>query len=251
MSLFDHPRISERYFFPRDEFPTGFVDIPANGETLRCFHHVKEEGLPTVVFFHGNGEVVADYVPEWADLFASLGANVLFAEYRGYGGSSGTPKLAAMLDDVEFLAKATNTPPAKLIAFGRSIGSIYAIEMANRVGCAGLILESGIASVIERIILRARPDELGTTMAEMEAENSRLFDHPQKLRNFDGKLLVLHAVKDSLVSLSHAHSNFESAGTADKRLVEFPRGDHNSVFWDNRDTYVGELRKFIESLKSP
>lgn len=248
MALFDHPRISERYFFPRDEFPAGYVDVKANGETLRCYHHVKEEGLPTVIFFHGNGEVVDDYIPDWAELFASLGANAFFAEYRGYGGSTGTPKLAAMLDDVAFLASATKTPPDKLIAFGRSIGSIYAIELASRIGCAGLILESGIASVLERIVLRARPDELGTTMADLEAEDRRLFDHHQKLQKYKGKLLVMHALKDSLVSISHAHSNFESATALDKRLVEFPRGDHNSVFWDNRESYVKELGDFIRSL---
>ena len=41
----------------------------------------------TMVHFHGNGEAVADYIPDMAEVFADLGLNSLFVEYREYGGS--------------------------------------------------------------------------------------------------------------------------------------------------------------------
>ena len=43
----------------------------------------------TMIHFHGNGEAVADYVPFMADVFADMGLNSLFVEYREYGGSTG------------------------------------------------------------------------------------------------------------------------------------------------------------------
>ena len=47
----------------------------------------------TVIYFHGNGEVVADYLPSFPEWITRAGCNVLLAEYRGYGMSSGTPAL--------------------------------------------------------------------------------------------------------------------------------------------------------------
>ncbi len=257
MSLFDHPIVSDRYFFPRASYPKGFTDVEVSGAKLRCFANQVDADAPTVIFFHGNGEVVDDYVPDWVSLFESLGANVFFAEYRGYGGSTGIPQLATMLDDVDAIFAAAGAPAKRTIAFGRSIGSLYAIELARRSKCAGLILESGIHSVLERILLRASPAELGTTMAALEQEDARCFDHGAKLAEYSGDLLILHALHDSLVDIEHARANFEASKLPsksgigeqpEKHLVEFARGDHNSVFWDNKDAYIAELRTFLQKF---
>jgi pimeloyl-ACP methyl ester carboxylesterase len=153
-----------------------------------------------------------------------------------------------MLDDVDAIFEAAGAPAHKTIAFGRSIGSIYAIELARRTGCAGLILESGIHSVLERILLRAHPAELGTTMEALQDEAHRLFDHAAKLRAYQGELLVLHALYDSLVSIDHARANFEASEHPQKQCVEFARGDHNSVFWDNRSEYIASLKTFLQKF---
>jgi dipeptidyl aminopeptidase/acylaminoacyl peptidase len=89
MNLLDHHLISERYFFPRPDQAADACEVACDGAVLRCFERSPHPGAPTLVYFHGNGEVVADYVPEFADLLLALGVNVFLAEYRGYGGSSG------------------------------------------------------------------------------------------------------------------------------------------------------------------
>ena len=66
----------------------------------------------------GNGEVVADYVPEFADAFASIGFDTFFAEYRGYGGSTGTPGLVRMLDDVAPILDSLGVPEDRLVLYG-------------------------------------------------------------------------------------------------------------------------------------
>ena len=90
-SLLDHHLISERYFFPRAEAPAEpfWVDC-ADGTRLACAYHETDPAAPTVVHFHGNGEVVADYLDGFPGLIDRMGCNCFFAEFRGYGGSTGT-----------------------------------------------------------------------------------------------------------------------------------------------------------------
>ena len=92
-----------------------------------------------------------------------MGWDLLLAEYRGYGGSTGEPLLGRMLDDVEAVLRAAG-PPERLVVFGRSVGSLFALEAVARCpGVAGLVLESAIADPLERLLLRVTPRELGVT----------------------------------------------------------------------------------------
>jgi len=245
MSPFDHPIVSARYFFPRPGAPEDWVEVAVDGAVLACSYRVVDPARPTMLHFHGNGEIVADYVPALRGWFEALGVNVFFAEYRGYGGSTGTPKLAAMLDDVSAIAEATGVAPERLVVFARSVGSIYGIELASRLPVAGLVLESGIADVLQRVSLRASAGELGVDPATLIAEAKRLFDHQAKLQAYKGRLLVMHAKHDDLVGVEHAEQNHAWSGSEDKTLVVLPRGDHNSIMFANPEAYGEALQGFL------
>lgn len=229
-ALLDHPLVTERYFFPRrvPPPPTQRIDVEVRGAKLACAAHRPHTKAPTLVFFHGNGEVVADYVPDYAEAFASVGLNSFFAEYRGYGASSGTPALVHMLDDVAPILDAVGVPDEELVIYGRSIGSIYAIEAAaRRPSVRALVIESGISSPLGRVLLRATPHELGTTIDALREEAARCLDHEKKLATYPGPVLVLHAKHDDLVRVDEAHANASWAKRSE--LVLFDRGDHNSL----------------------
>jgi hypothetical protein len=95
----NHPLISERYFFPRQE---AFADpfwIDCGDARLGCHYTEVDRGAPTIVHFHGNGEIVADYVDFLPALFSRIGCNTFLVEFRGYGMSEGRPELGRILDD--------------------------------------------------------------------------------------------------------------------------------------------------------
>jgi pimeloyl-ACP methyl ester carboxylesterase len=145
-SILDHPAISGRYLFPQPRSVDDPFMVEVAGAELACYRRIIDPDKFTVVHFHGNGEAVADYIPDMAEAFANLGLNSLFVEYREYGGSTGLARLVSMFGDGEATIKAAGLAPDKVIAFGRSIGSLYAIELAHRQpAMAGLILERGIA----------------------------------------------------------------------------------------------------------
>jgi pimeloyl-ACP methyl ester carboxylesterase len=246
--LLDHPLISERYFFPRREELRDAFMVNSGDIQLACYHHSPHPDAKTIVYFHGNGEVVADCVEFFAEPFAKLGLNVFFAEYRGYGMSTGRPSLAAMLDDVPVMIRALDLPEKKLILFGRSVGSIYALHATSHFpNVAGLVIESGVADPLERLLLRVAPEELGVTEKELRSEVESLLNHRKLLESFKRPALFMHTRHDGLIDVSHAERNHDWAG-GPKKLVVFERGDHNMIFTANRKAYLNELREFASSL---
>ena len=248
--ILDHPTLTQRYFFPRRDPPPSIFWIDCNGARLACAYVAPYRDTLTLVHFHGNGEVVADSFPDLAADLTALGVNVLFAEYRGYGASSGERGMARILEDVPDIVKALSISPNRLVAFGRSLGSLYAMELVHRFpDCAGLILESGIADPLERILLRVRPEELGATAAELADEVRTRLDPQPKLTAYRGPVLVLHAENDSMVDASHAMRN---AGYAKRTTLQLlPDGDHNSIFDENREAYLAALTKFLKETDNP
>ena len=220
------------------------------GVQLNCYLRVVDPDGCTLVHFHGNGEAVADYVPDLADAFTRLGLNTLFVEYRQYGGSTGQARLVAMLDDGEAALRVAGLDPRKVLPFGRSIGSLYAIELARRQpDVAGLILESGIADPAERFLAYADLSAAGLDEQEVLAEVRRHFDHQVKLAGYRGPLLIMHAEHDGLIDISHVERNYSWAGGSRKKLVRFPIGDHNSIMAFNRDEYFAAMKSFVTAVQ--
>ncbi len=166
-TLLNHPIISQRYFFPRAEAPRNPFWVSCEGARLACAYHEADPAYPTIVHFHGNGEVVADYLDGFPQQLARMQhCNCFLAEFRGYGGSTGAPELGKMLQDVNPIVQSIGVPLEKLIFFGRSVGSLFAIKAVELFPeAAGLVLESAIADPLERLLLRLHPEELDVSAA--------------------------------------------------------------------------------------
>jgi pimeloyl-ACP methyl ester carboxylesterase len=235
MSPLDHPTVAQRYFFPRRAPIKDPFVVSVAGADLHCWHRPADEGKPTLLHFHGNGEVVADYLGDFADAFTSKGWGVLLAEYRGYGGSSGAPQMVSMLADGLAIFDAAKLDPSRTVVYGRSVGSIYGLHVAANRPVKALVLESGIASPLERILLRARPEELGCTMEELQTAATKDFDHAAKLASFAGDVVVIHTVRDHMVDFHHAE---RLAGWSKGELIALTPGDHNSILAYHLPTIV-------------
>jgi len=249
-SILDHRVVSERYFFPRVGSPTApirWVDV--EGDRLACHHTKPASGQPTLLFFHGNGSIVEDWIGLLPRALAEHGIGCFLAEYRGYGGnrSTGRPKLARYCGDLPAIVEATGAAPESIVAYGRSLGSIYAIETVRqfpRIG--GLVIESGIADVHERLAMRMKAEELGTDEATFERAVRSRFDHRAVLEAYDGPVTIFHAVGDRTVGIDHAERNAAWSGG---ELVRFARGDHNTILHANWDAYLETLLSFLGRVR--
>lgn len=247
--LVDHPIISRRLFYPRrtELAPSKYVEVES--AKIACYLQHPYQDAGTVLYLHGNGELASEYAEHYAGLFLEMGVNVCFVEYRGYGLSTGTPSLGAMLGDGEAVVRDLGIAPERIVAFGRSIGTIYAIELARRLPqIGGLILESGIADVRENWPLTEELEQIGSIDEEYLRELAEHFNHRQKLAAYPGPLLVLHTLHDQFLDPSHAERLHAWGMSAAKKLVIFPKGDHNNIFFVNFADYVREVKEFASRI---
>jgi pimeloyl-ACP methyl ester carboxylesterase len=118
---------------------------------------------PAVIFTHGNMELVDEWVGSFEPL-RRAGAGVLLVEYPGYGRSTGVATersvTAAMVAAYDLLAgMSAEVDPARIVAFGRSVGGGPAAALARERPLAALVLNSSFTGVgaLRAPLLRSPP----------------------------------------------------------------------------------------------
>lgn len=248
---FDKPEILQFVFFPRKDhtppFPGAYDHlIPvAKNVSISCRFYVHGFKSPTILFFHGNGEVVCDY-DFIAPTYHSRGINLFVADYRGYGASGGWPTFSSMVADshqiFEGFRKVLEEDgySGKVFLMGRSLGSVSAVELAASYAdkLAGLIIESGFSSTV-RLMTR-----LGFPQEHLGVKD---FGFPNRSEVETVKLptLIIHGERDSMIPLEEAKDLYEHAATQKKRLVVIPRAEHNDIMVRDMDLYFGAIQEFV------
>ncbi len=249
-SLLDIQPVLDIMFHPRPDWrppPRGASDhrFPApDGTNLAGRLYAYDPASPSILFFHGNGEVASDYDTA-AHLYNEIGTNLFVADFRGYGQSEGTPTVASMVSDshavldgfTNLLQENGSTGP--LFVMGRSLGAYSAVELAARhpTRIKGLIAESGTASIGRALSwfgLEGDP-----AVQELAAK------HEEKVGNITIPLLILHGATDNLVPISLAEELYESVSSADKRFVKIPGAGHNDIMIVGLRQYFTAIRDFI------
>ena len=249
-SVFDLPEFNRALFFPRADTtpaPRGardqVVDVP--GAQLHVRWHAAPSARATLLLFHGNGEVVADY-DEAAPRFAAAGLALVVADYRGYGQSTGEPTLRTMIADARAITVAVAEASAlPVVVMGRSLGGAAAHELyaAPPARVIAVILESALFSL--RALIERRGLVPPTTFS---ADERAMFDPATKLARGTLPLLVLHGERDTLIVPDEARRALAAAGGADKQLVEIPGRGHNDVsfaeaYWQAIAAFVARVSR--------
>jgi pimeloyl-ACP methyl ester carboxylesterase len=245
-SHLDRPEILMFLFHPRREYggekPAGSVDVlvPVEEEVVVGGRfHMVEPSAPNILFFHGNGEIVADY-DDIAPLFNRMGLNFLAVDYRGYGRSTGSPTITAMMGDChlifEFSKKWLKEKDfsGPFIVMGRSLGSASVLELAShykdRMG--GLVVESGFAHAGPLLEL------LGINLKGIGFKEEHGFRNLEKIGAWDKPALIIHAEHDHLIPFSEGESLYNACPSSDKTLLKIPGADHNDIFVRGFDDYM-------------
>ena len=142
--------LSKTIFFPRESFHPEYVVVEFNQLRVYCAFRAVKGAKKIAVFWHGNGETIHDYFGgEFESAMHEQGMSVFFAEYIGYGAyAKGNTQLLSMLDYVDAVHRAVVNhvkSESDVVVYGRSMGSVFAIEYAHRFTCSALILEVALA----------------------------------------------------------------------------------------------------------
>lgn len=250
-SILDHSPLLMFIFYPRREVtpcPASGFDllIPVdNSVSIACRFYVVNPQWPSILFFHGNGEVASDY-DETAPFYHQQRVNLIVADYRGYGASSGIPTLTALAQDTHKIFHAVREELSKrngsqdLWVMGRSLGSISAIELAYRYQdvLRGLIIESGFPSVV-RIIRHFGVPVYGTPLEGIDRECVQMIE---KI-HIPG--LIIHGKDDTLVPLKEAEDLYRHLGTEKKELLIISGATHNDILYVGFKKYFEAISRFI------
>ena len=93
-SLLFHPH-REAFGYSAQGMPTTTL---CDGAEVGGYFHDNPDGDTLLLFFHGNGELAADY-DGLLGVYVCGGASFWVVDYRGYGRSTGTPTYSRMLED--------------------------------------------------------------------------------------------------------------------------------------------------------
>ncbi len=251
----DQPFFLQYLFFPRADFspcPVNAFDLTVNvsGNTkISCrFYTGGTMDWPWILFFHGNGEVVSDY-DGLAGMYHQQHINLVVADYRGYGASSGTPTFTDLIRDAHCIYRQVREELAKrncyrdLFVMGRSLGSIPALELAYHYqqDIGGLIIESGFVSV-NRLILHLGMIENNEELDRIEQECLEM------IQRIYVPALLLHGQWDNLVLPLEGFFVYETLGSLKKDIVIIDQAGHNDVIFLDIPTYFGALKKFVYRL---
>ncbi len=210
----------------------------ADGEKVIAWHVPPRDGKPVVIFFHGNGEVLAWRVPRFSAVVAD-GTGLVALSFRGYAGSTGSPSEAGLIADAEaaYQFAAARYPTDRIVPWGYSLGSGAAVAIAAVHPVGGLILEAPYTSTVD-IASAAFPYLPVRWLLRDRFHSDRRIGHVR------APLLVMHGEKDRVVPIRFGGKLFALANEP-KAMVRFREAGH--VYTDDIGAVVA-VQKFLDGL---
>jgi fermentation-respiration switch protein FrsA (DUF1100 family) len=201
--------------------------VPARGPTVGA-----------VLVLHGNGGNRAHRAPLAAAL-ADRGLATLLLDYRGYGGSAGTPTEEGLLLDAQAgiaaLRERSGVASDRIVVFGESLGTGITVRLAAEAEVGALVLRSPFPSLAAvgarlypwlpvRLVLRDRFD----TLSHIDA--------------VDAPVLVIAGGADRLIPPELSR---QVADAADAELVTVAGVDHNDRALLDGAELLGAVTAFL------
>jgi fermentation-respiration switch protein FrsA (DUF1100 family) len=193
-----------------------------------------ETPAPTVIFGHGNGELI-DFWPEALQKLARLGVALMLVEYPGYGRSAGNPSEESITQTYvaayDMLTSRKEVDPARIILFGRSLGGGAVCALSRHRPSAALILMSTFTS--------ARSFAKNFLVPPFIVRDP--FDNLEAVKNYPNPVLIMHGKRDTVIPFSHAKALFEAAKRGE--MIAYNAG-HNDCppdwneFWQDVEKFL-------------
>ncbi len=194
----------------------------ADGERVIVWHLPPRGENPVILYLHGNGASLRWRLDRFRALTAD-GTGLLALSYRGYGGSSGAPTEAGLIDDAlaAYAFAAARYPPARIALWGESLGSGVAVALAAEKPVGHVVLQSPFSSAVDLGAERYWFVPVRWLMKDQ-------FRSDLRIGKVTAPVLVLHGERDNVVPIASGERLFALIN-APKRFVRFPAGGHNDL----------------------
>lgn len=208
----------------------------ADGEKVIVWHVPPQGEKSVVLYFHGNGGALSYRADRFRDLTAD-GTGLVALSYRGYGGSSGRPSEAGLIADANaaYEFAAARYAPARIVAWGESLGSAVAIALAAEKPVGRLLLESPFTSAVD--VAAASYPFVPVRLLMKDQYRS-----DERIAQITVPVLVAHGVRDRVIPFSHGEKLFALIQSR-KDFARFAEGGHVDL---DGHGMLARVRPFVE-----
>ncbi len=192
-------------------------------ERLLAWHHEASPGMPTILYFHGNGGGISTR-PRKQAFFAALGFGVLAVSYRGYEGSTGSPSEAGLILDAEAAyewLKVSGISGDKLYIHGESLGTGIAVQIAAKHTVGAVALEAPYASAVDV----GAATYWFLPVRWLMKDQFRSTDH---IKNMKAPVFIIHGTDDWTVPYTQGQKLFALANEP-KHMSSVDGGGHDII----------------------
>jgi uncharacterized protein len=203
-------------------------------ELFAWFLPARGEARASVLFLHGNAENISTHFANVAWMPAE-GFNVFALDYRGYGGSAGTPSLRGAQLDIEAAMRALLARPdvarGRIVVLGQSLGGALAIHYvahtAYRDRVCALVADSAFSDYRRIVSEKLAGFALTWPLQWLPAITVDNDYSPERAAGAVSPvpLLLIHGEADAIVPAQHAQRLFERAAEP-KALWLVPGAGH-------------------------
>jgi len=195
----------------------------SDGEHLVAWHVAPRDDRPVILYFHGNGGSLR-YRTERFRLLVRDGIGLVGVEYRGFGGSSGSPSETGLIADGEaaYAFAAARYPAERLVIWGESLGTGVAVAIAAEKPVGRLILEAPFTSAAAVAATRYWYLPVSLLMKDQ-------FRSDERIGKIAAPVLILHGVHDRIIPFAMGEKMFELTTAENRHIVRFLDGDHEDL----------------------
>src|SRR6266567_1297545 len=167
-----------------------------DGEKVIVWHVPAKPGHAVILYFPGNGDVLAGLVGRFREVISD-GTGLVALSYRGYAGSSGQPSEQGLLRDVAAAYAFTSARYGadKIVVWGFSLGTGVAVALAAEQPIGKLILEAPYTSTVDIAAALFRFAPVPLLMRDP-------FRSDQRIARVTMPLLIMHGTDDPLISIA-------------------------------------------------
>ena len=221
--LIFHPDIiTKDYKYAFEEpFEEVFLNT-SDGHVINALHFKVSTPKGVILYFHGNaGNLISwGYI---ANDFVQYGYEVFIMDYRGFGKSTGKPDEDSLYDDAQicydYLKQAYDEN--KIVIYGRSLGSAFAVKVAAENHPGQLLLEAPFYNLKDMANYR------NIVLPGF------LFRYHFPSNTFVKKVLcpvtIFHGNEDRVVPFSSGEKLFQEMDMEKKRLIKIEEGNHHNL----------------------
>lgn len=201
---------------------------------------VPKPGAPVFLWFHGNAGNISHRLDNIKLLWDKVGVQVFIFDYREYGRSEGRINREGTYKDAaaayRYVSETRAVPGEDIVLFGRSLGTSLATDLAGKVPCRCLILESAFtnSSDMARLYLPFMFDWRPKVP----------YDNLGKIDKLKVPVLIIHGEHDEIIPVDMSRRLY-AAALPPKELYIIPGAHHNDTYFVGGEVYFDRLKHFI------